>query len=172
MGNVHGSILGDSIVLKPMLLKCLFYLQVHRLLRFLNRRKVVILMYHGFTERARQDGVENHQGKHLKIDKFRAQLDYLTRNYSILSLDELVQHHRGRTTPPANSVVITIDDGYESTYTLAFALLSRYRVTATVFLTTDFVDKKMPLWVDKIECAITLTRASNLSMNLDNKQYS
>src|SRR5581483_8586039 len=40
---------------------------------------------------------------------------------------------------PKNTVVITIDDGYRSTYEVAYPVLRKYGFPATVFLYSDFV---------------------------------
>jgi len=45
----------------------------------------------------------------------------------------------GKTALPRKSVVITIDDGYRSTYEIAWPILKRYGLPATVYLYTDFV---------------------------------
>ena len=48
----------------------------------------------------------------------------------------------------ANSVLLTVDDGYQDFYNLAFPILKKYEVPATVFFTTDFIDKRIWLWHD------------------------
>jgi len=48
-------------------------------------------------------------------------------------------------------MAITFDDGYENNYTYAFPVLRAHSVPATVYLTTDFVEHKKPLWVDRLE---------------------
>ena len=45
----------------------------------------------------------------------------------------------GKEPLPAKSVVITIDDGYRSTYEIAYPILRKFGFPATVFLYTDFV---------------------------------
>jgi peptidoglycan/xylan/chitin deacetylase (PgdA/CDA1 family) len=71
---------------------------------------------------------------------FAAQLDYLARNdYRVIPLGQLVGYLAGKQALPQRAVVITIDDGYESTYRHAFPLLRKYGFPATVFVYTDFV---------------------------------
>lgn len=71
---------------------------------------------------------------------FAAQLDWLARNnYTVLRLSQLTEFLAGRQPLPARSVVITIDDGYESVYRHAWPLLKKHNFPATLFVYTDFV---------------------------------
>jgi peptidoglycan/xylan/chitin deacetylase (PgdA/CDA1 family) len=71
---------------------------------------------------------------------FAAQLDWLARNnYTVLRLSQLTDFLAGKQPLPARSVVITIDDGYESVYRHAFPLLKKHGFPATLFVYTDFV---------------------------------
>ncbi|HEX6708674.1 MAG TPA: polysaccharide deacetylase family protein [Albitalea sp.] len=71
---------------------------------------------------------------------FAAQLDWLARNdYHVVRLAELVAYLEGRQPLPRRSVVITIDDGYESVHRYALPLLRKHGFPATLFVYTDFV---------------------------------
>jgi peptidoglycan/xylan/chitin deacetylase (PgdA/CDA1 family) len=72
----------------------------------------------------------------------------------------------GRELPPSIAVV-TIDDGYSDAYEIAFPILRRYRVPATIFLVTGFVDQSCWLWTDKLRFAALKTRATKLEANID-----
>lgn len=41
--------------------------------------------------------------------------------------------------------ILTFDDGFENLYTCAFPVLKKYRFRVILFLTTDFIDKRMKL---------------------------
>jgi peptidoglycan/xylan/chitin deacetylase (PgdA/CDA1 family) len=72
--------------------------------------------------------------------QFEAQLQWLARNhYRVLRLGQLPGFLAGREPLPQRSVVITIDDGYESVHRHALPLLRKYGVPATLFVYTDFV---------------------------------
>lgn len=150
--------------MKSLLLKALYFLQIHRLIRYLWKEKVIILMYHGFTKKEANEGIENYQRKHLYIGRFQSQLGYLKKHHPIISLEELVDAYlHGKKIPP-RSVVITIDDGYQSSYRLAFPVLKQLRVPATVFLATDFIDNKTFLWTDRTEYAINQAEPSRFDL--------
>lgn len=93
---------------------------------------VPILCYHRFG---------NGSSKMLVAPaQFEAQLDWLARNhYRVLRLSDLSGFLAGREALPQRSVVITIDDGYESVYRYAYPALKKHGFTATLFVYTDFV---------------------------------
>ena len=94
---------------------------------------IPILCYHRF-------GPVNGSRMVVSPNSFAAQLDWLARNhYTVLRLSQLADFLEGRQPLPARSVVITIDDGYESVYRHAYPLLKKHRFPATLFVYTDFV---------------------------------
>ena len=71
---------------------------------------------------------------------FEAQMEYLARNgYTVIPLQRLARFLQGKEPLPAKSVALTIDDGYRSTYEVAFPILRKLGFPATVFVYTDFV---------------------------------
>ena len=93
---------------------------------------VPILCYHRFGSRA--------SSMTLTAASFEAQMRYLAQNgYSVIPMAKLVDFLDGKIALPRKSVVITIDDGYRSTYDIAWPVLRKFNFPATVFLYTDFV---------------------------------
>ena len=95
---------------------------------------IPILTYHNFTQEEGSD-------YKINIVEFEKQMDYLAaHNYSVISLSELLEGLKNGQLPP-KPVVITIDDGYKATFTLAYPVLKKYNFPATLFLYTDFIEK-------------------------------
>jgi len=133
-------------------LKAFLALGLDRPFRWLRRREAVVLMYHGFTDRP-SDGIVNYQGNRLQASTFKRQLEYLKANCNVVSLRQVVASLSGGPALPDYAVALTIDDGYESVYTLGFPALRDAGVPATLFVATEFVDERVPLWPDRIEHA-------------------
>ncbi|GIK87939.1 MAG: hypothetical protein BroJett026_34200 [Betaproteobacteria bacterium] len=71
---------------------------------------------------------------------FEAQMGWLANNgYTVIPLPRLARFLEGREALPPRSVVVSIDDGYRSTYEVAWPVLRKHGFPATVFLYTDFV---------------------------------
>ena len=93
---------------------------------------VPILCYHRF-------GVKSSK-LNVTPAAFEQQMDWLARNgYTVVTFARLARFLEGKEALPAKSVVITIDDGYRSTYEIAYPILKKFGYPATVFLYTDFV---------------------------------
>jgi peptidoglycan/xylan/chitin deacetylase (PgdA/CDA1 family) len=147
---------------------------MYSLLQKLNSaHNVAILLYHGFTDKTHYEGIENYHGKHLFIEKFKAQLSYLQENFHVISLEKFIDGCIQKQYPPSRSIVLTFDDGYRSNYLLAYPLLKEFAMPATIFITTDFVDKKDFLWMDRLEYALNHTSQSEVAVTLhgNKKRY-
>ena len=93
---------------------------------------VPILCYHRF-------GVKTSK-LNVTPAAFEQQMEWLARNgYTVITFARLARFLEGKEAIPAKSVVITIDDGYRSTYEIAYPTLRKFGFPATVFLYTDFV---------------------------------
>lgn len=140
--------------LERRLIPALYVAQLHRLARRANRRRIVMAMYHGFTAEAAHPGIENHEGKHVRLAEFERHLAFLTRRYTVVPLDDVVNACVHGAPLPDNAAVITVDDGYRSTYTVAYPALKRVQLPAVVYLATDFVENRRFLWTDRVEYAV------------------
>ena len=139
--------------MKGFLYRALLFLGVVALVRFFHRRGLTILLYHGVAPKDEAGGIYNYRGKFISPESFEHQLRYLAPRYTILELDDAVTRLQGGTLPK-NALAITFDDGYRNFYTHAYPILSRMGIPATMFVATDFVLRKRPLWVDRLEYAI------------------
>lgn len=66
--------------------------------------------------------------------------------HELVSLDELHETLVRRRKPRAKLVTMTFDDGYVDAYTTIHPLLTSYDVPFTVYLTTDFPDRRIAPW--------------------------
>jgi peptidoglycan/xylan/chitin deacetylase (PgdA/CDA1 family) len=95
---------------------------------------VPILCYHQFTAGRSTDLMV------MPRDSFVQQMDYLkNNNYHVISLADLQGFLSASKPIPPRSVVLTIDDGFRSTYDIAYPILKSYGFKATFFIYTDFV---------------------------------
>lgn len=84
------------------------------------------------------------------VASFGKLLDRLAGRVDFVTLERLVQWLQGKGELSPGSLVLTFDDGYLDNYRLAYPLLKKYRVPATVFLATDYIGAASYLWWDEV----------------------
>src|SRR5262245_28300410 len=130
--------------------------------RLANARSGLVLMYHRFGDDGHPDAVS---GKELA-----SHLRYLTRRYTIVSIPEMVAHLAAGTRPTRPMAAITVDDGHADAYEVAFPILKQFRVPATLFVVTGFLDGTDWLWTDRVSYVFEHARACRRRIALDAEQ--
>jgi peptidoglycan/xylan/chitin deacetylase (PgdA/CDA1 family) len=127
--------------------------------RKLTKSQIAILMYHRVSPAG-----DNWSINCISPESFERHLVYFSRNYNILSLEELVHNIKNEHSLPRKGVVITFDDGYRDNYVYAYPILKKYNVPATIFLTTGHIGTGNLFWWDKINYAIYHTTADQINL--------
>ncbi len=116
------------------------------LFRWANRQRVPVLMYHGVLPET--ESLADGDWLQVTTDEFAAQMAYLRRYYTPVSLRSLVfGSSRSGEKPP---VVVTFDDGYANNFHHALPLLQKFNVPATVFLATSYIGTRRYFWWDRL----------------------
>jgi peptidoglycan/xylan/chitin deacetylase (PgdA/CDA1 family) len=94
---------------------------------------VPVLCYHQFSE--------TEIGKMtVTRSAFEKQMKFLKdEGYRVIPLDQLLNFIDFKGQLPRKAVVITIDDGWRSTYDIAYPVLKQYGYPATLFVYTDLI---------------------------------
>lgn len=131
--------------------------------RIANRGKALILTYHRFSH--------NGDGQTVSAREFEEHVQYLTTHYRLAPLSLLAKQLRTGQSIAPDTAVITIDDGYRDAYDIALPILRRYKAPATLFIVTDFVDRRAWLWTDKLRFLAVQTRVSKLEARINNQTF-
>ena len=114
-----------------------------RLTRLLTRDRLRILCYHGF---AFADECAFRPKLFIDPTRFERRLQAIRRaGLSVIPLDEAIDRLYAGQLPP-DCVTITVDDGFHAFYALAVPHLRRHRFTATVYVTTYYVQNANPVY--------------------------
>jgi len=104
---------------------------------FSTKPYIPILVYHSVGR--------NNSFFTVTPDEFARQITYLTRKYTIVSLEDVFEFVTGRRDLPKKSVAITYDDGYYDNYLNVFPYVKKYGVPIAIFLVSGYVGKEMTL---------------------------
>lgn len=108
-----------------------------------KNKSIPVLMYHY---------IRDIKGSSLATskEKFARQMKYIhDEGYTAITLGELYDYNSGKITLPNKSVVITFDDGYKDNYENAYPILKKYKLNATIFVITDFINKNEDIVTSK-----------------------
>lgn len=142
--------------------KVLYHAGIFNALRHLQRRRVIILMYHRFSDKPEPFKIQK--------DVFEQQIRFLKKKYNFVSLSHYAEVLAGkRNDIPPNSMVLTIDDGYWDNYVYAYPILKKYFVPATIFIATDFITKRAWLWSNKLEFILKNSEYNEFDFPLGHK---
>ena len=98
----------------------------------------VVVMYHRFGE----DGIPS---TNIRLDQFEAHIEELASGkYNVLPLENIVEAFAQHRPLPENTIAITVDDAYISTYSEALPRFRQAGLPFTVFVSTDPVDRGVP----------------------------
>ena len=122
----------------------------------------VILLYHGVYKK-KLYGIQNYSGKHIHIDVFNKQMKWLKKNCILVNLNEFCSIKGIKS--KKKIVSITFDDSYKNVYTNAIPILNKYKIPATFFINTGFINNNKFYWTDYLEILFNLTKEKNLSLN-------
>lgn len=91
-----------------------------------------ILCYHNIVAHEPQVGAP---GLHLDVDHFHAQVEWLSRHYTVIPLSEYARR-LSRAQSLNRVIAITCDDGYQGVFSHAWPILRAFGLPVTVFVPT------------------------------------
>lgn len=95
--------------------------------------------------------------------EFDKQMKFVRKRFNVINFETLSNAISSGKPLPKNSLIITFDDGYADNYEIAWGILKKYGLTATIFLVTSFVESSNLFWFDKLSYVIK--RFSGNSIN-------
>lgn len=110
----------------------------------LDRSQYVVFVFHRVLPREETGGFYN---PHLAItpESFELFLQFVTRRGRVTSLENLVEAVRRGENVRRKLFALTFDDGWEDNSRIAWPILRRYGIPATIFLATGFVGTRRRL---------------------------
>jgi peptidoglycan/xylan/chitin deacetylase (PgdA/CDA1 family) len=132
-------------------------------------REVSIICYHGIIDKIPNEF--NSSGKHLDVNIFKKQIDFLTRNFEIITMRQIEQYFQGDGDLPKKSVAVTFDDGYANNAKYADPILMNSGIKATIYLATNYIGTGRLMWSDEVELAILAIPVDYFKLKLDEVHY-
>jgi len=132
--------------LKLLLCKFLVLARVDTISRHSNKNKLLVVVYHGVT----RTNYKHRIWTQLPENIFEEQLEYLKKDYHVLSISQVISYLESNEPFPDYSALITFDDGLQNNFSVVFPLLKQYSLPAVFFLVSDYVNTNKFFWFDEL----------------------
>lgn len=104
----------------------------------LSKEKYIVVNYHYVEDpHPKSAGIFP-----CSVAEFERQVDYLSKNFQIVSLGEA--YKAAQSGAAGKFCAVTFDDGLKDNYVNAFPILKKYGATATFFIITSVFEKRLP----------------------------
>lgn len=107
--------------------------------------------------------------KGLELGFFKKQLDFLQKEYTLISTEELIQALDTELELPENSALLTFDDGYIDHYTNVFPILSERNIPAFFSMPGKILAEGKVLDVNKIHFILASTPTEKILQEIYNQ---
>ena len=115
-------------------------------LGMIKRPPLTVLGYHRVLEGPLEKITTCPPGMVATPEMFERQIAHAARRYRMVSLEEISEAcEAGRPLPP-RACHVTFDDGWRDNHAIAYPILRRLGVPATVFVTTDYIGTQEAFW--------------------------
>lgn len=134
--------------------------------------RVPILMYHRVVSNPFDPSVDCYRLMHIAVSqaRFDQQMRWVSANYAVIPLRDLVEFLHEKRSIPDNACVITFDDSYKDHYRYALPVLKKYNLTATFFIESGHTAEGNRLrFVDRYYYSIDHSPLKEFSFALPNR---
>ncbi len=126
---------------------------------FRNTPGTVILCYHSIND---LNNSKIFNPNIVGAENFLKQIKFLRKYYNVLSLEYFIKNHKKLT--DRRNVIITFDDGYKDNFTVAYPVLKKYKLPATIFLATDFINTGKAKFEDIITYLFSVNNVTTIDL--------
>lgn len=125
-------------------------------LKILRRPATRVFMYHGVG------------GPYCPANVFETQMKYLKDNFSVISLRKALEMSHDSNDKLGARVVLTFDDGLRNNYSIAYPILSRYRLPATFFVCPGLIESQKWQWPYDVKQRLLSCNKNDLAIFCNN----
>jgi len=142
---------------KELALKIIDIVGLYALFNRYTRNTGTVFMLHSIIP-------AQHKGHGVSTDLLRRFFDFLKKaRYQVWPLADYCRALREHE-DTHKVVVFTVDDGYRDFYLNAFPIFREYGYSATIFITSDFIERRLFFWWDTIEYVVSQTTRDSIDL--------
>ena len=123
--------------------------------RSCGTNSLYVIMYHSVSNLSDSANPAKNLYPHISIDSkaFEAQMKMLAHHgHSFIRFQDIPRIQREHISKPT---IIYFDDGYKDNLTVALPILKKYKIPATIFVTTGLINRTHLLWTIELRALLT-----------------
>ncbi len=105
------------------------------------------IIYYHYISDEKQDYYFKNKG--ISTNQFRNQLNYFRKRFNIINIKEAIDMQSDGISL-AGSMAISTDDGFKENYDIVAPILDEYKLSASMFIATNFIDNDDIMWRNKL----------------------
>lgn len=131
--------------------------------KLFEQNGVYILFYHRLIDSKIQKKI---LASAVSYQNFDEQLGFLSKDYEIVSMDELPSLLGSPSKISKKYAVITFDDGYRDNLIYGSDIFSKYSLRPTIYLTADCIENQTLLWFDVVNDIVFASKKSVITLKV------
>ncbi len=148
-------------------LSALDTLGINALFGFINRKKMVILLFHGISNKS----LSYDKHRFYPISILLKEIIYLKRKkYQFITLSDWVHIVKNQTKISCKYVILTFDDGLKNVIDNAYPIMKKHDAKGCIYVISDIVGKDQLLWTDYIEILVRNLKIATLKFKFKDKE--
>lgn len=120
-----------------------------------------VLFYHGVETEISDPRV---QTLHTPVSQFEEQIEFLRRNFEVISIEDLCSSLGNASQLDPRQVVLTFDDGYKNNLEVVAPMLNSVGFPFAVFVSTNHIDRAMRFPTYYLRVAVYYSRENSLTV--------
>jgi peptidoglycan/xylan/chitin deacetylase (PgdA/CDA1 family) len=129
-----------------------------------------ILCFHRIKPQSSALRIKGNSGMEVSPEFMEKTIGFFKdKNYEFISIDRLYDILLNKIKPEKKFIVLTLDDGYSDNYNYAYPIFKKNDIPFTIYITTDFPDRKAVLWWYLLEDL--LKESNTIKFSFLNKDY-
>lgn len=101
----------------------------------------------------------------MSTSTFKQCLQFFAKNYRVITVDQLAKSLQKRERLPANSLLITFDDGWADTAQFAQPILDQFHMNSVVFVAGSVIGQAAPFWQEVLYSLLSKNPSGILTLN-------
>lgn len=133
-----------------------------------NKPVGVCLLFHRVAE-IEDNTVGPYQQLSIAPNVFEQIIAHVSEKFNPISVPELLGRLHAQQPLPEGAIAVTFDDGFSDTWAVAYPILAKYGVPATIYITTGFIDGTA--YPYEFELASWIESQSQIHLEWDGYKY-